>query len=358
MDGGQVAASPEPGSLPRARQGAEPQRLLTTLLGDYWFWRQEHIPSAALVRLLEEFGISEASARAALRRLVSRGLLTSSRNGRTTAYGLPPRASDVIVAHMRRLLTFGAVTPPWDGEWTVVTFSVPEDQRDTRRTLRDGLRLLHFGMIFDAVWVSPHDRTDDVVELTRRLGVRGAVVFRARKVADDDLDPVPARAFDVTALRERYLRFIDTHRPVAERLAMSGPDIGPMSGPLSGPSPAEALRLRTAIMTDWRVFPTLDPDLPAELLPAGWPRDEARRLCVRIYDSLGEPAERRFREILAGFDPELAGLAAHHTFTQVSALESPVTRRHTAFDETTDRDRLDLLGGEEAGAWRKGGGDR
>ncbi|MEV1204509.1 PaaX family transcriptional regulator C-terminal domain-containing protein, partial [Microbispora rosea] len=95
---------------------------------------------------------------------------------------------------------------------------------------------------------------------------------------------------------------------------------------------------------------TLDPDLPAELLPAGWPRDEARRLCVQIYDSLGEPAERRFREILAEFDPELAALAAHHTFAQVSAMESPATRRHTSFDETTDRDRLDLLaGGDLAG---------
>ncbi|MFC7381278.1 PaaX family transcriptional regulator [Sphaerisporangium rhizosphaerae] len=333
MEGRLVTASPEPGSLPRARQGAEPQRLLTTLLGDYWFWRQEHIPSAALVALLEEFGITATSARAALRRVAARGLLESSRNGRTTAYGLPPRASDVIVAHARRLLTFGATTPRWDGRWTVVTFSVPEHQRDTRRALRDGLRLLHFGMVFDAVWVSPHDRTDDVVELVRRLGVRGTVVFRARTVADDDLDPVPHRAFDIAGLRERYLRFIDAHRPVAERLAAGGP------------SPAEALLLRTAIMTDWRVFPTLDPDLPSELLPAGWPRDEARRLCVRIYDSLGESAERRFREILAEFDPGLAKLAAHHTFAQVSALKSPAIRRHTSFDETTDRDRLDLLAG-------------
>ncbi|GGL04414.1 hypothetical protein Sme01_66090 [Sphaerisporangium melleum] len=334
MEGRRVTASPERGSLPRARQGAEPQRLLTTLLGDYWFWRQEHIPSAALVRLLEEFGITATSARAALRRVASRGLLDGSRDGRTTAYGLPPRAYDVIVAHMRRLLTFGATTPQWDGQWTVVTFSVPEDQRDTRRSLRDGLRLLHFGMIFDAVWVSPHDKTGDVVELARRLGVREAVVFRARDVAAAGLGPVLDRAFDIATLRERYLRFIDAHRPVAERLETD-----------SAPSPAEALRLRTAIMTDWRVFPTLDPDLPAELLPEGWPRDEARRLCVRIYDSLGEPAERRFREILAGFDPELAGLAAHHTFAQVSALKPPATRRRTHFDETTDRDRLDILAG-------------
>ncbi|MEV5323115.1 PaaX family transcriptional regulator C-terminal domain-containing protein [Nonomuraea sp. NPDC052634] len=326
-----MTASPEPGALPRARQGAEPQRLLTTLLGDYWFWRQEHIPSAALVRLLEEFGITPAGARAALRRVTSRGLLTSSRNGRTTAYGLPPRAHDVIVAHMRRLLTFGAVTPRWDGQWTVVAFSVPEEQRDVRRALRDGLRLLHFGMVFDAVWVSPHDRADDALALLSRLGVRGAAVFRAREIAGGDLEPVLERAFDVNALRERYARFIETHRPIAERIAASSPP------------PAEALRLRTAIMTDWRTFPALDPDLPAELLPDGWPRAEARRLCVEIYDSLGKPAEERFREILAGFDPELAGLAAHHTFAQAATLESPVIRRRTSFDEDTDRARLDLL---------------
>ncbi|MEU7942904.1 hypothetical protein [Microbispora bryophytorum] len=77
-------------------------------------------------RLMGEFGITVTSTRAALRRVASRGLLVSSRNGRTTAYGLPPRASDVIVTHMRRL---------------------------------------RLGRLFDAVWVSPHDRTDDVVAL-------------------------------------------------------------------------------------------------------------------------------------------------------------------------------------------------
>ncbi|MEU5884104.1 PaaX family transcriptional regulator C-terminal domain-containing protein [Spirillospora sp. NPDC047279] len=318
-------------SLPRGRQGAEPQRLLTTLLGDYWFWRDEHIPSAALVRLLEEFDISETGARAALRRVASRGLLTSSRSGRTTAYGLPPRAHDVIVAHVLRLLTFGATMPTWDGEWTVAMFSVPEEQRDTRRALRDGLRLLHFGMLFDAVWVSPHDRTSDVVALVRRLDVPGVTVFRAREMTEQGLDGVLDRAFDITTLRERYDHFIATYREEGTKAARPGI------------SPAEALRLRTAVMTDWRAFPNLDPDLPAELLPSDWPRDEARRLCVRIYDSLGDPAERRFREILAGYSPELAELASHHTFAQASTLRAGHAQRRTEFDENTDRDRLTML---------------
>lgn len=54
--------------LPRPQSGAKPRHLLVTLLGDYWSGRPEHLPSAALVALLGEFGISPAAARAALHR--------------------------------------------------------------------------------------------------------------------------------------------------------------------------------------------------------------------------------------------------------------------------------------------------
>jgi phenylacetic acid degradation operon negative regulatory protein len=67
-----MTATPS-GPLPRSQQGAEPQLLLTSLLGDFWYWRDEHIPSAALVQLLGEFDISPASARAAIRRLAPAG---------------------------------------------------------------------------------------------------------------------------------------------------------------------------------------------------------------------------------------------------------------------------------------------
>ena len=72
------------GRLPRSQVGTNPQHLLITLLGDYWYGRTEHLPSAALVELLAEFDISEPSARAALNRLTKRGLLLSSKRGRNT----------------------------------------------------------------------------------------------------------------------------------------------------------------------------------------------------------------------------------------------------------------------------------
>ncbi|MGK5559037.1 hypothetical protein ACSNOI_46315, partial [Actinomadura kijaniata] len=59
--------------LPRMRNGPRPQHLLLTLLGDYWYGRHDPLPSATLVALLGEFGVSPAAARAALNRLARRG---------------------------------------------------------------------------------------------------------------------------------------------------------------------------------------------------------------------------------------------------------------------------------------------
>src|SRR5690625_4428630 len=64
-----------PGSEPRRVGQARSKRLLVTLLGDFWEHGREPFPSARLVRILEEFQITAANARAALSRLTQQGLL-------------------------------------------------------------------------------------------------------------------------------------------------------------------------------------------------------------------------------------------------------------------------------------------
>ncbi len=80
-------AAPEPWTSPSAA-AQRPPRLLLTLLGDYWWQRTEPLPSAAIVALLAEFGVSDSAARAALSRLTRNGLLVTSKTGRRT---LSPR---------------------------------------------------------------------------------------------------------------------------------------------------------------------------------------------------------------------------------------------------------------------------
>ena len=66
-------------------------------------------------------------------------------------------------------------------------------------------------------------------------------------------------------------------------------------------------------MNEWRAFPAMDPDLPAELLPDAWPRAGARGLFIDCYALLGPLAARRVRQVIARYSPDLAGLAAYHS---------------------------------------------
>ncbi len=299
--------------LPRAQAAAEPQRLLTTLLGDYWYWRDEPIPSSTLVRLLGEFGISNDGARAAMRRLHARGLLVLAREGRSTAYGIPERTAAVIVTRTHRMLSFGSSSPDWDGRWTTVAFSIPEGAREVRSALRARLRVLHFGVLYDGFWVSPGDKVDEAVALLRELELTTATVLLATEAPPGPNQNALINAFDLRGVADAYRSFADTYEPLVERVHAG--TIGP----------AEALILRTDLRVAWRDFPEIDPELPAALLPGDWPRTRARRCFVEIYDLLGPLAELRFRQILGVSDPDLAQLASHFTSASVAELSAHIT---------------------------------
>jgi phenylacetic acid degradation operon negative regulatory protein len=68
--------------------------------------------------------------------------------------------------------------------------------------------------------------------------------------------------------------------------------------------PAEALKLSISLLGRWRGFPTVDPDLPREYLPADWPRREARRLFVEVHDACVAPATEYVRSIVRKHDPD------------------------------------------------------
>lgn len=285
-----------------------PQHLLTTLLGDYWYRREEHLPSAALVRLAEEFGVSAVAARAALSRLARRGLLESAKRGRRTYYRLTDRADVVLTEGQAHIMSFGGDSEPWDHRWTIAGFSVPEEQRDQRHVLRTRLRWLGFAPLYDGMWVSPRADAAETLKVLRELGVGSATVFRAEHVPDGEGAALrdPVQAWDFDELRAAYADFLAHYEPMLVRVR---------EGAVGA---AEALITRSGIMDTWRTFPTLEPGLPEELLPAGWPRGRARALFVEVYDKLGPLAEIRVAQIVAEFDPALAKRVHHHTTRSIT----------------------------------------
>lgn len=297
--------------LPRDLSHDSTQNAVVTLLGEFWRYSPAlTIPSAALVDLLVSMSITAPAARAALSRLSRKGTLEVTRSGRNTGYSLAPAVAATVPASEMLTMTFGQAEREWDGEWTVIVFSLPESQRDQRQALRDWLRWLGFGPARDGVWISPHSDLELTKTTLAGLLPDDGLIFRSADLTGS------VRPFDVWPLaeiRDRYQTFIAELRPVVYRLR---------EGMIA---PAEALQLTVSVLGRWRGFPTVDPDLPREYLPEDWPRREARRLFVAVHDACVGPATGHVRAIVRRYDEAAAAAAAGLTVAEAIELHRAPT---------------------------------
>lgn len=293
--------------LPRNQFGRPPQHLLMTLLGDYWLSSDAMLPSAALIKLVEEFDITPIAGRAALSRLARRDLLVSAKRGRNTFYALADPARRTMRRGARRIVSFASGERQWDGQWVVVAFSLPEEKRDLRHLTRSRLRWLGFASLYDGVWVSPNATDTDTRNELLALGVTNASVLIAREPADPEPLRTLMSVWNLDELRDHYKAFITEHDSLLKKMRRGS--IGP----------AEAMIARTSLMDSYRRFPAMDPEFPDELMPAGWPRRQARDIFVEMYDMLGSLAEVRVRQIVGHYAPELSGTVHHHTVAELLA---------------------------------------
>jgi phenylacetic acid degradation operon negative regulatory protein len=279
--------------------GSRPHYLLITLLGDYWFRRDESIADEALAGLLAEFGVPTSSAEAAVSRMTRQGTLEALPDGAAAArYRTTSAGMKMIADGAARIFTFGVRPPAWDGTWTRVSFGVPESMSHVRNPLIRRLRWLGFAPL-RSDWYAPGDRAAAAVRALSELGVTAASISTGAVGERGDGNPI--RAWDLDELRARYQAFISRFGPVLDRARGEG---------ISG---AEALVIRTATIDIWRSFLSFDPGLPAELLPPDWPLTEAAELFHATYDLLGPCALSRVRQVMDERDPAAAELAVIYT---------------------------------------------
>ncbi|MCI3244970.1 MULTISPECIES: PaaX family transcriptional regulator [Streptomyces] len=283
--------------LPRQQTGASPQRLLTTLLGEYWLDSPAALPMSGLISLLAEFGISETSARATANRLVKRGVLAAEKSGRQSYLRLSDSGREDSRQKTASIVRFGSEAQDWDGLWTVAAFSVPEQERHVRHRVRSYLRWLGFAPLFDGLWVSAHADPGSLAPILRAAGVENLTVLRASEAGG----AAPLRAWDLDDVAASYRRFVSEQQDVLAQMK---------AGALG---PSAALVHRTKVFDAWRVFPGLDPNLPEKLLPADWPRAQARELFAALFDGLAPLAALRFRQIVETYGSDLAELTEHRT---------------------------------------------
>src|SRR5438270_8082185 len=269
--------------LRRRSVGAPAARsLLLTVLGEYVLPRGDAVWQEALVGALTALGYSSQAARQALARSSRDGWLVTERQGRRARIRLSEPTAELLRSGARRIYSFGEPWE-WDGRWLVLVVRVPEERRDVRHQVRARLAWAGLGSLGGGVWLTPHvERQGELAAAFQDEPAADATSFVATVGSLGTPGALAAAGWDLEAVREHYAAFIADFRAVRPS------------------SPQACFRLQTLLVHAWRKFPFLDPDLPAELLPASWPRRRAHELFLARHESWATPARAYFEELEAG----------------------------------------------------------
>lgn len=278
-------------ALPRRRQigPSSARSLLLTVLGEYVLPGRDPVWTGALVRALALLGVAEKAARQALGRTAAEGWIISSKHGRQARWQLTSAGRRLLADGAERIYSFGQDGRAWDGRWLILLVPAADRGSQARNRIRTRLTWAGFGALPGGVWVCPDPAREaeaGAILANPGLGLGGAAIsFTARHGGIGEQHDIVARAWDLSRVEARYAEFI-----------------GGFAG-LHPVTDAETLTAQTMLVHEWRRFPFIDPRLPRDLLPAGWPGADAAALFSARHATWRDGAHRCWTRLAANETP-------------------------------------------------------
>ena len=268
-----------------------PKDLVFTLFGDFLLHRPEPVWVGSLISLLAPLDLSEGAVRTVLSRMTAKGWLEAERRGRHSFYRLAARGRKLLEEGEARIY-HPPRDKPWDGVWTLITYSIPEDLRQLRDRLRVRLSWLGCGSLGNGLWITPHDIRSEIEEIAGSLEIRGNLeVFRAEHAGFSPVAELVDQCWDLPGINRRYEKFIASYLPEHEH-CRSAIEKG-------GLSDEEAFVRRFALVHEYREFPLIDPYLPRPLQLPEWGGECAAALFNAYHDLLMPLADEYVDRTLA-----------------------------------------------------------
>jgi len=253
-----------------------PQALLLTFCAHFLLDQPEPLFTGTFLEALTRAGIGEHAARTTLTRMSQRGLLARHRSGAKVYFSLTERAQDLLRGAEDRVWLQGAVNRSWTGDWTLLSFSLPESRRAERHQLRKRLGWEGFGLLHNGLWITP--AAVDVPKVLAGLNLDQEVkAFRATALSPTDVQQIVHDAWDLDALAAGYTRFLAR-----------------WSEPTPRPAEEDPLGRFLLLLTEWLLLVRIDPHLPVQLLPEGWPAVVAEGLVERLRTGYEASARETF----------------------------------------------------------------
>jgi len=273
-----------------------PYGIIYSLFGGYILPRGGEIWIGSLIKALAPLNLSEKIVRTTVSRMKQAGYLESRRVGQYSYYQLTEIGLEEIQRTGGRAL--GTSEPEWDGKWTVIMYSIPEERRELRDTLRAVLKGHGFGPVVPGAWIYPYPLPEDVEAKMHKIGAWPYLeIFTGEHMGTSDVNTFVKRAWpQLSTLQSSYLSYIAKYKKVLaqyEHEALSD-------------DACFALRFRS--LFEFIAVILEDPLLPPALLPDDWPRAEAQAHYFKVRETLAEPAGRFFNGVYQEVPPETSSL--------------------------------------------------
>lgn len=271
---------------------ATPQSYLYTVMGRHVHarWAEIAVSAKTLVDVLSGLGVAERTARVTFTRMLEREYLSRYRQGRRVYYGIGPKAASTIAVNEERLFQRPELPARIDGQWTLISFSIPERRRRDRQVLRVRLGWKGFGCLRDGLWIAPEER--DVSDVIRELGLEQYTRIFIGKPQVDDVWDLVEEAWDLDQVREQHQTFLarwGNHRAAAWQY--------------------DALTTQILLVTEWRHLMRGLPEVPVTHLNEGSLTEQCYEAFLTRYDEVVDAACAKFDTILDGIDVDVEAVS-------------------------------------------------
>ncbi len=246
----------------------EPSRtgsLIITFYGDAILPRGGSVWLGTLLQFLDLLQIDGGVVRTAVSRLAADGWLDRDKLGRKSFYRLAKAGRERFEAAVEHV--YNPHHAAWAGRLELLLIGNGAD----RETARDALAEAGFGSPMPGVWVAPSGVA---------VPQEAAGAIRLEVSADSEMGRrLIAESWSLQRTAGSYRDFLKTFAPLQ---AWASQDI----------LPADAMLARVLLIHHYRRVILRDPLLPAALLPADWPAQEARAFCGGLYRALLPASEQ------------------------------------------------------------------
>lgn len=152
----------------------------------------------------------------------------------------------------------------WDGRIYLITYDIPEAQKQDRTRLRSYIKVLGGAMLQESVWIIPYNPREILHAFVDERNLSGVVIIsdmgKNAVIGDLDIKTLIRQIYRLENINEQYRDYIEAYRNTKNP--------------------------KHFLATKYLSILRRDPQLPFALLPDDWLGEEAHDLAAKLYPSL------------------------------------------------------------------------